>query len=788
MTALKIALLCACASRLSAQVVRGVVVDEAGTPLPGVVVQLVDSAARTAARSLTDERGAFRVAASSAGVYRLSTLRIGFRPVTSAAMTLGVGHERNERLVLTGVRVALDTMRVVSQNACRINGDSAGATFAVWEQVRAALDATQLTGRSKNIEATVVGYQRTLEADRRRVRQQQSTVRSAYVTEPWLSLPPDKLRESGYVITERDGSTVYHAPSIDVLLSPRFVEDHCFRLTTDRKHADMLGIAFDPTRERKVPEIKGTLWLDRRTSELRSAEFGFTNIPDIQAEAAGGEMSLARLATGGWVITSWQIRMPALENVIRRAAISEMRVAEIQVAGGELALARRGRDTVWARPPLVVNGVIRDSVSGNAIVGAAVSLKGTTLQGRSGDRGRFEIAGVLPGEYTLEARTPSLDSVGAVFQMALTLIDASKPIEVRTPTAAQITSKLCAANNTSLPGMILGSVAIRGDSVAPANLRLVAEWTEDAFQGITKSSVKRGLQTRTDPRGGFRFCGVPVNTLVQVRAGGGASAGVANARIADGSRITRAELTLEFLPGAGAVFTGAVLTDSSKQPIVGAEVLFPELGRATLTDATGAFRIEGVPAGSQQLTVRRIGYGPVDTRIDFVADQTVDRNVFLRRTVTLDSVRVVATVADRMLRDFEDRRRLGLGKFFLPEDMAKLATRSLASAIETLPGMSILYGSGSNAWAARGRGVSPGGGSVAGDDASLGAKSFKCYTSVWVDGRQEYGGREGEPLFNLSRMPTHDISRMEYYTGPATVPLEYSKNSVCGVLVIWTRR
>src|SRR6188508_2406071 len=117
MTIVRIALLCVCASRLSAQAVRGVVVDEAGAPVPGVVVQLLDTAARAAARSLTDERGTFRVAASTAGVYHLSTLRIGFRPVTSAPMTLGAGQERNERLVLTGVRVALDTMRIVSQNA-----------------------------------------------------------------------------------------------------------------------------------------------------------------------------------------------------------------------------------------------------------------------------------------------------------------------------------------------------------------------------------------------------------------------------------------------------------------------------------------------------------------------------------------------------------------------------------------------------------------------------------------------------------------------------------------------
>ena len=140
------------------------------------------------------------------------------------------------------------------------------------------------------------------------------------------------------------------------------------------------------------------------------------------------------------------------------------------------------------------------------------------------------------------------------------------------------------------------------------------------------------------------------------------------------------------------------------------------------------------------------------------------------------------------MRDFEDRRRLGLGKFFLPEDIEKLVTRSLASAIETLPGISILYGKGSNAWAARGRGVSTGGWKVDLADSLQGARSLKCYTSVWVDGFQRYRGKNEEPLFNLSSVPTHDIARMEYYAGPAQAPLEYARDSQCGVLVIWTRR
>jgi hypothetical protein len=49
---------------LPAQTVGGVAVDAGDRPVPGVVVLLLDTAARVAARSLTNERGEFRVTAA----------------------------------------------------------------------------------------------------------------------------------------------------------------------------------------------------------------------------------------------------------------------------------------------------------------------------------------------------------------------------------------------------------------------------------------------------------------------------------------------------------------------------------------------------------------------------------------------------------------------------------------------------------------------------------------------------------------------------------------------------
>ena len=54
-----------------AQVVRGVVVDQGDRPVAGVVLQLVDSVSAVGTRTLSNERGEFRLSAAHAGTYRL---------------------------------------------------------------------------------------------------------------------------------------------------------------------------------------------------------------------------------------------------------------------------------------------------------------------------------------------------------------------------------------------------------------------------------------------------------------------------------------------------------------------------------------------------------------------------------------------------------------------------------------------------------------------------------------------------------------------------------------------
>ena len=783
---------------VAGQTIRGVVVDQADAPIPGVVMQLLDSTAYITARALSNERGEFRLGAAHAGTYHVRTLRIGYRPTTSDAFVLPTGGEVTQRLVLTGIRFLLDTMRVVSQNVCRAFTDSGAATYAVWDQIRTALTAVQLTGNGRNIAATVVAYERTLEPDGRRVRQQSSTVRSGYVTQPWLTLSPDSLRRVGYVVTDRDNATIYYAPGLDALLSNTFIEDHCFRLTSD---ANRVGIVFEPTADRRgVTELRGTLWLDRASSELRSMEFRYANLSPQQESDAGGDMEFARMTNGAWAIARWNIRMPVVEQRVRSQAFggSGARVLEVRVSGGELALARRGNDTLWSRPPLVLAGTVLDSTSGASIAGARVTLVGTSLSGTADARGRFAIPGVLPGQYTLEVRTPSLDSVSAVHQSPLTFVDAATALQLRVPNGQQVGALLCSNRRLDPPGIVLGHVSVRGDSVPPRNVKVAAEWTEVSLHAGAGSvaNQKHYLDARGDSHGTFRLCGLPLNTALFLRASAdSASSSPVPVRIPPNGRFARAELTMEPRETVNAVFSGVVLTDSTQQPISGAEVVFPELSKMARTDERGAFRVTDIPPGEQRVVVRRVGYGPLDTHVAFASSENVNKRIFLSRVVALDSVVVTAKASDMWVREFEENRRAGFGHFFDRAELAKREGRSTAAVLAEVPGVYIVYGKGTHAWVGGGA-RTPYGAPVTvpdGDDVKKGAKAA-CYAQVYLDqvlifGGNKFGRGTLDPLFDVNTIAPDQIEAIEYYADRAEVPGRYNvPAAACGVLIIHTRR
>src|SRR5438045_1154664 len=96
-TGLFVAAACVTPALAGSQIVRGVVIDQADVPVAGVLLQLLDSTSRVVARTLSNERGEYRISAPRPGSFRIATLRIGYRPITSDAQRLPLGGEIERR-------------------------------------------------------------------------------------------------------------------------------------------------------------------------------------------------------------------------------------------------------------------------------------------------------------------------------------------------------------------------------------------------------------------------------------------------------------------------------------------------------------------------------------------------------------------------------------------------------------------------------------------------------------------------------------------------------------------
>ncbi len=119
----------------------------------------------------------------------------------------------------------------------------------------------------------------------------------------------DRVSSSLRSIRQHDSTATSHqfaqSPDVDVLLSESFAGTHYFHVepsTTDRPQ--MVGVGFTSMLNRPdVSNIEGTLWVDRTSSELRSLEFRYTNLPPVAARTnAGGLVEFMRLSTGSWLV------------------------------------------------------------------------------------------------------------------------------------------------------------------------------------------------------------------------------------------------------------------------------------------------------------------------------------------------------------------------------------------------------------------------------------------------------------------------------------------------------
>jgi len=507
---------------LAAQVVRGTV-TERGTSatLEGVLLSALDARDTVVAQILTGDGGAFEIRLPGAGVYSLEAKRIGIKRVRLGPFTIGDGESKRLDIALEPLPAVLSSVRITGRTSCVRNPQTNAKTAALWEDARAALTASVITRSLTSDADSVVRFERKLDVQTWRVLYETRRKVPAATDRPFKSLPAEVLSVGGYVSVNQDGSTDYFAPDADVLLSDTFLTDHCFKIEEGTfEHTGLVGLAFQPVPERQKPDIKGVLWLDEKSAELRTLEFSYTWVPnDVRPVDFGGTVSFYRMPSGRWIVRSWRIRMPEFGNT-RYVGSVAMRsstpvLARISEEGGAVPLR-----TLLNQTGHIHGIVVLDTVSNRPIAGITVALEGTADSTRTASDGTFDLPLVSPGSYTVVLRHPALDSLGIVHLAQTVDVAAGRtaPLALRFPTNDELAARMCNAPVDFERQGVLRFIILDQAGKPLAHTPAVFSRVPIGTDGRPVIDSIASYDVNLDAGGGFLACAVRADEIVRIEA------------------------------------------------------------------------------------------------------------------------------------------------------------------------------------------------------------------------------------------------------------------------------
>ena len=450
------------------------------------------------------------------------------------------------------------------------------------------------------------------------------------------------------------------------------------------------------------------------------------------------------------------------------------------------------------RPTGRLEGTITEKLATRSASAAWISLvslepsSAATINTRPDARGHFHVDSLSPGRYLVQVGVPALDSLDLTLPPTEVRIAGGETAraDFALPYGARLREVVCTGVKLGAGKGVIAGTVVDADSDGPlAGADIVASWPEISIDSATlKTSTQRQIAVaKSGAHGEYRMCGVPAGRLLtlQLQHAGRAGA-VLRATVTDDEGVAVRDLSLSAtsaptivaLDSAAGVATAAhdssladmQLTGTARLagtvrgagglPLANAEVRVRDAREGAVTDSAGRFAIERLPAGTQLLVVRDLGYALAELPVELRPGRTLTRDVQLTRIVRLDSVKVLA--AKPKYAEFEKNRRMNpMGKFMAMSEIQRRNAPSTADLIRVF-GEFTVSRHGLDTW------VVP-----------KGAGNRKCKkANVVIDGVDGLSVDDVQPKA---------IAGIEAYSDPTLAPARYSGNADCGVVVIWLR-
>jgi hypothetical protein len=221
-------------------------------------------------------------------------------------------------------------------------------------------------------------------------------------------------------------------------------------------------------------------------------------------------------------------------------------------------------------------------------------------------------------------------------------------------------------------------------------------------------------------------------------------------------------------PRGSARVTGIVLNRAGA-PVVNARVGLMGSSAATMTKSNGEFVLDSLPAGTQALVVRQIGYSPTEVPVELSALRPARVTVKLGVLVPqLSPVEVISRREEGLQKvGFLDRKRTSAGGFFITgEDLERRKPIRFTDVLRTTPGLRVTEMNGQAMIAS-----------------TRSAQGSGCVT-VFVDGAP---WQQLDPGDLDTFVQPNEVAAIEVYSG-TSIPAQFTTpGRNCSAVVVWTK-
>ncbi len=486
-----------------AQVVRGTVSDSVShQPISGAVVMLVDAGGAVLDRSITGERGEYRV--TYRGVAKsLRVVRIGFQPL-ERSLAEAAAADRSLDITMVPFTTTLATVRITDKSShCPVSAERA-AGFAYWDQARAGLLNTIVARKANPMSVHRLYFARALSAEN-------GTIKSFTVTEDFSKSATTSftaLRSASDLVHKGfagDPGVVGYmfGPDEDMFADDAFAQGYCFRVAEpDKTRPTQVGVAFSAPDFRKGRvDIDGILWIDTVARALRDVEYRYVGMPQAaEPFHPGGTISFATGANGVVFIDRWSLRLignaPYPEYSPNCRGECGMHDSFYPTENGAEVSHLTWRDGGSWDARLGTLNIRATAAGGRPAAGTIVELAGSPYSGKADASGAVRIADLLPGPYALKVRDPRLTELGISLPTPVKFIaarDSAVQLSLDVPTVEDFVVSECRKNkqwNATDSTYLLGRVVDHdGKPVADAHVTF-AVWNSKGGWDFDKESLK----------------------------------------------------------------------------------------------------------------------------------------------------------------------------------------------------------------------------------------------------------------------------------------------------------